>query len=220
MGRVYIVFFTSKSHFRPLIQNRAALPTDFFLNFHRHKTFTTTYIRIMNNESVKWGVILGGISVAITLILYIINAELLAASSIGFGIMAVSIGFMVYAGIVLRRVNGGYISFGEIFKGLMIVTVVSSLISILFQYVLHNFIDPDLAETLNNAVIKNTTDMMAKFGTPEDVVEQTIEQMKADLPIKTSLGAFAKNFGFSVAGSAVVSLIIAAILKKNEPMEG
>lgn len=173
----------------------------------------------MNNESVKWGVILGGVSVASTLILYIINAELLASTSIMFGIMAISIGLMVYAGIVLRRANGGYISFGEIFMGLMIVTVVSTVISILFQYVLYNVIDPGLVDTLNNAVIKNTTDMMAKFGAPEDAIDQTVEQLKADLPIKNSVGAFAKNFLTAVISSGVVSLIISAILKKNQPVE-
>ncbi|MDN4166974.1 DUF4199 domain-containing protein [Cytophagales bacterium LB-30] len=169
----------------------------------------------LKNHAIKWGVILGVISLMITLVVYIIDYSLMAKGSFGFAALALSIGIVVYSGILYRREIGGYMSFKDAFLVTFIVLVLSGLIGTVFNMLLFNVIDPELAVNMKEVMLDNTAATMESFGAPADAIDEAIANMEEQefyTPAK-----IATQFGWSLIVFAIIAAIIGLIIKKNEP---
>ena len=93
----------------------------------------------------------------------------------------------------------------------MITTLTSTLVS----FLLFNYIDPSFAEAMKQMTLEQTQKMMAKFNVPQETIEKTIgEMIKMEL---YSFGNLMKSFlQFCIVGF-ILSLIVAAIMKKSKP---
>lgn len=121
---------------------------------------------------------------------------------VNWGIM---IAFMVMAVKKHRDEDlGGFITFGRAFGVGFLVTLVLSVITAVWVYVYFGFVDPDMATT----IMENS---LAQQGIEDDAM---IDQMK----FWFSPGAMA-IYGLlgSLFFGAILSLIIAAVMKKNAP---
>ena len=67
-------------------------------------------------EVLKAGLLLGFVSVFITLITYIISIEMMTEWWFGLLSLAINISLIIYLGITFRKNIGGYMSFKESFK--------------------------------------------------------------------------------------------------------
>ena len=61
--------------------------------------------------------------------------------------------------------------------------------------------------------------MMEQFGTPADAMDEALEKAKADIEGRFSVVGLLKGYITIAIASAVMALITALVVKKNEPVE-
>lgn len=170
---------------------------------------------IIKKNGVTYGAILGLISIASTTLIYITDIKLFMSWWIG----GISLILNIVIGIFLvsntKKQLNNTISFKDAFSVYFIAGVLGSTVSALFNYFLFNFIDPQAKETLKEMTIKYTVEMMEKFGTPKEVLNQTIAELqKAD---NYSLENIFMGLLFMYLIVAIFGLILAAIFKSKSP---
>jgi hypothetical protein len=170
---------------------------------------------IIKKNGVTYGAILGIISIASTTLIYITDIKLFMSWWIG----GISLILNIVIGIFLvsntKKQLNNTISFKDAFSVYFIAGVLGSTVSALFNYFLFNFIDPQAKETLKEMTIKYTVEMMEKFGTPKEVLNQTIAELqKAD---NYSLENIFMGLLFVYLIVAIFGLILAAIFKSKSP---
>ncbi len=157
------------------------------------------------------------IGVLYTTISYVTgNTKMFTTWWIGILIAIVGIAIVAMGAQKYRNVQGGFMSFREAFTVSFMIFFISGVISILFNMLIFNVIDPGYAEQLDQAILEMTVSQMEKFGTPESAIAETMEKMEAQ-GSKFGVGNQIKGFGFSLIFYAILSLIIAAFTRKKAP---
>ncbi|MBL7818623.1 MAG: DUF4199 domain-containing protein [Saprospiraceae bacterium] len=107
----------------------------------------------------------------------------------------------------------GFMTFKRAFYLAFMIGLLSTVIVLIFNYIYMNFISPSAMD----AQLETTRTMMEKFGMPEDKLDEAIEKQRQSLssPLSIVTGLF--GAGIVVA---ILSLIVAAIMKKERPMFG
>lgn len=107
------------------------------------------------------------------------------------------------------KVNNGVMSYSQGLGIGVLISLIGSLVSSVFSYVLMSFIDTSLHQVVSDMAMEEAL----KGGVPE----AQIDQVQSMVEIFTSPGAmFAMGLFFGVLGGFVVSLIAAAIFKKED----
>jgi hypothetical protein len=169
------------------------------------------------NHAIRWGGILGAVSILITMTLYAVDYTLMVQLKTLFLSLLIYLGLVIYAGINYRNSIGGYLSFGKAFQHGFLVLAISALISTIFNILLYTAIDPELPQKLTDASIENTRQMMENFGAPEDQVDEALEQARERSDDQFSVGGLALGYVWILVFSAIMALISGLIVKKNEP---
>lgn len=127
--------------------------------------------------------------------------------------------YMVLVGIFagrIRKANGGFISFKDIFGAIFIMMLISSFIYFIYSFIYFKFIDPEFIDKMKNG----TLTWMEKMKVSEDQLEKTIKKFD-DQAAESKNFSFGKNvIGFlsNVVLNSLFGLIVAAIVKKNKPV--
>jgi hypothetical protein len=157
-----------------------------------------------------YGVILGIVSVFISLVFYFIGMA--TVSWTGWVTMLVGLVLLVYLMIQYRNVHlGGYASYGQIFVMVLVSAgIIATIISVLYQYVLFTFIDPGL---LDQAKIAAEERIMSNSRIPESMYDDLIEKVD-----KRTTVAFLTKRGLILGPimNAIIGLIVAAFIKKEK----
>ena len=95
-----------------------------------------------NEEVLKGGFIVSGVSILLTMIIYIIDIEMLVSGWFGFVSFILSIGILIYIGRSYRDATGGYMTYKNSLIFTYLVLVVSYVVGSLFNILLYNVIDP------------------------------------------------------------------------------
>ncbi len=160
---------------------------------------------------LRYGSYNGGIAIAISLIVYIMDVNMLAFS----GIFIVSgsmlaIGFvMVFMAIQYQRdqLDGGIISYGKALSIGLLVTLLATFISSLWNYVLVNYIDPGYIAKLQEQFMSTWGENM-----PQEALEKALEGFeKAGDLVEILKNAIISGTIFGL----VVGLITAAFMKRD-----
>lgn len=171
------------------------------------------------NHTIRWGLILGVIAVVINVLLYVIDESMMVQLKTLFISLLVYMGIAIYAGIDYRKMVGGYLTYGKAFQHGFLVLAISALVGTLYNLLLHFVIDTDLAERLTEASIENTRQMMEGFGAPEDQIEKGLNDARERTAKQFTLSGMALGYVFILGFSAVMALISALFVRRNEPME-
>jgi len=175
---------------------------------------------LISKLSLKYGFILAAVSVVISLTLHFINPVMLYTNfALPFIILIIFIVLLVFVGITIRKEIGGYWTFGEAFKSFLIISLILALVAVLYNILLMTVIDPDLPSKAATAIGESQRAMMEKFGMASEQIDEALEKAgnmeeKLAPTFKNSI----TSFGVSLALYGVLSLILAAILKKKEPI--
>ena len=168
---------------------------------------------IIKKNGITYGIITGVISVLITTILYVVNIELFVSPWVGFSSIAV----YIIIGILLlsktKKELNGIFSFKDAFTTYFISAVIGILISVAFNIILFNYIDPGMKDTIKDLTIKYTTEMLQKFGTPASAINDAIKELDAN--DQFSIAKLLQGSIFSILFSALFGLILAAIFKSK-----
>lgn len=162
-------------------------------------------------NALIWGVIIGLLSIIYSVILYVMNQ----ATNNTLGMLGIII---LVAGLVIALLNyrnsvlGGYISFGTAFGFCVLVAVFATLISSIYGYIQLTVIDPGLQDKVFETAMEKAMEKGATEDQLNDLEGITRRLMSP---------GFMMIIGFVqiILASTVLSLIIAAIFKKNGPEE-
>ncbi|WP_310559207.1 DUF4199 domain-containing protein [Flavobacterium sp.] len=172
---------------------------------------------IIKKNGISYGIITGVVSALITTAIYSIDLNLFVKWWLGIIIIAV----YIIIGIILlaktKKELKGIFSFKEAFTTYFISAVIGILISVGFNILLFNFIDPSAKDAINEIVIKYTAETMQKFGAPSSAINEAVKKMQESNPYSTI--ELIKGSAFSIAGSALFGLLLALIFKSKPTQE-
>lgn len=169
----------------------------------------------MNQKAITYGVIGGLITVAFNLIMYLIDPALLANWWIGFAALPIAVIILLAGGFAIRKAEGGYLKFGAAFLNMFVIGVVMTIIGVIYQILLMHVIDPELPQFLMEKAMENMAEMMANFGMPEAQLEEAMREGAANIESQFSIGAQILGIIWGAMFYAVLSLILALIVKRN-----
>ena len=171
---------------------------------------------IIKKNGINFGIITGVLSVLITTSIYVIDLALMAKWWLGISILVM---YIIIGCILLVRTKkdlGGYMSFKEGFTTYFISALIGIAISVIYNILLFNIIDPEAAIRLKELTLESTVQMLEKFGTPTSAIKETVDKMKDYNQFSTIEQL--KGSIWSIVGSAVFGAILAAIFKKDKPV--
>jgi hypothetical protein len=157
-----------------------------------------------------YGLILGFVSVFLSLVFYFIGQA--TSSWTNWVNMLVGLVLLVYLMIQYRNTYlGGYASYGQIFLMVLVSAgVVSTIIGVVYQYLLFTVIDPGLLEQVK---IMAEERIMNNSRIPESMYDDILERVD-----KRTTVAYMTKLGLIIGPiiNAFIGLIIAAFIKKEE----
>lgn len=169
----------------------------------------------MNSNALRYGLFVGLGTIAVMLLLYIINAEML----FGWSLQATWLIylFLMYKAIDDTKKEGdGFITLREGFATAFIVFAIGNLMYIVFYYVLVNIIDPSLIEIQIDKGVEMVEKVAEFAGMSEEELETAIKEVEKGVTPNIQQTFF--GYAISLLGGAIPAVIIAAILKKERPM--
>lgn len=167
-----------------------------------------------SNVLVQYGLFSAVASLLFFVVLYLLGSESFT-SPLAWLSMAVPVVFAVLACLKARKENDGFLEFREALKISFGILVITGLVTSLFSFLLFNVIDPSFAESMKQVTIERTQKMMANFKVPQEEIDKQINKMITDNIY--SFGSIAQSFLFGCILYFIISLIIAAIVKKKKP---
>jgi len=170
-------------------------------------------------HGLRWGAILGVITIALTTVMYAVDYTLMINWKVSLLLTAIFIGFVIFAGFDFRKSAGGFLAYSKAFQHGIIVFAVSGLISTLFSLVLYTIVDPELPAKLTESAIETTTAMLEGMGVSEDAIDEAIEKSREETAKRFTLTGTLTSYAVALIVYAVLALITAIFVKKNEPME-
>jgi hypothetical protein len=170
--------------------------------------------------SVKNGLLIALITVVISLILYFIDPLMMYTSfwgsMLGFVIFIV---LLVVVGQSIRKAVGGYWTFGEAFKSFLIVSLILTIATTLYNILLMGVIDPDLPAKAGAVIEDSQRQMFEKIGLSTEEIDEALSKSGSmEDRLKITFKNVITSFGVVLAVYGVLSLILAAILKKTKPV--
>lgn len=171
---------------------------------------------IVKKNSVKFGIIAGVFAILLTSTMYAVNLNLFAEWWIGIVNIIFYISLGVYAMVQTKKELNGVYSFKDAFTSYFVYALIGIAISISFNIILFNFIDPGAKETLKEISIEAAVSMMKKFNTPAEAMKKAVEDMSNT--DQFGIAEQLKGSVFSIIFSAILAAILAAIFK-SKPKE-
>ncbi|MFC6996136.1 DUF4199 domain-containing protein [Rufibacter roseus] len=167
-----------------------------------HQTTTPTSV------AIRYGLITGFVSIIFALILYVTQLNTNTALSwIG---MLIPLAGIILAYKAFKNDNGGYMSYGQGLGIGTLLSTISGLLGGIFHYVYVSFIDAGVMTRMRDAQVLE----MEKKGLSDEQIEQA-------LGMAESFTGPTMMLVMSILGGALlgflISLVVAAIMKNNQP---
>ena len=173
--------------------------------------------------AINYGLIVSAVAVGYTLISYIVNEAWLSSQAGGI-FMLLAMLVIPYFGVrEFKKANDGYATFREAFSAYVLPLIVSAVVGLAFNWLMHNVIDSELATRMGERVYERFAEMpeeqrkgvMAFMGAANEA-ELKAESIKMTVD-QTSIVGMLKSTGIGIIMYAIVGLIVGAVAKKNRP---
>lgn len=162
--------------------------------------------------ALNFGVLLALLSIVLQVISFVLDAHIDRPWWLTILQLIISIGVLVYGIKTFKNDNAGFLTIAQALKTGLAISLVAGIISVIFNYIFINYIDPDFIQktldfsreqmitdfpNMTQEQMENSLEISAKFMTPT---------------IMSAMGILATLFfGF------IISLVAGMILKKNPP---
>lgn len=165
--------------------------------------------------ATNWGLYLG-IVLSLLGILGYMNLDLMTKWWFGIGMLILVIVFGIISAMKSKNLQEGFISFKEAFTSYFITIALGIAISTVLTIVIYNFVDPEAAVALKEKIMDAQVQMMQNFGAPEEAIAKVVEELEAQENM-FSVGKVLQSLAFQLIGYSIVGLIVALVVKKNNP---
>jgi hypothetical protein len=166
------------------------------------------------SASLLYGLLYGAASIAFTVILYLGGVKTFMSPVARLGIL-VPIAFAVLTAWQQRKIQGGYLEFSEALKTIFKAMVTGLFMSMIFEYILFNYIDVPF----NQALMQATSQEMERSlqgQMSQEKIDELVE--KIGTVDQHSFKIQALTFAIRCILHFVLALIVAAIMKRKRPM--
>ena len=174
----------------------------------------------LNKAASTNGVIIGILSTVIGVVTYYVFPSLLGSMSFGIGTLVVSLLIYIFFTLDLRKKIGGFWTFKEALKGIFLMSFIAGLVYSLANVVFYKFIEPGAFEKIAGFMESGMSQTFENMGMEQEKIDEAvakqIEGIKAQYD--PTFAQFFKNLGIAVIIQFVMSLIFAAIFKKEAPV--
>ena len=133
---------------------------------------------IIKKNGITFGIITGLTSVLITTFIYAIDLNLFTSPWIGFSNLAIYLVLAIILLIKTKKEFPGIFSFKDAFTTYFISALIGIAISVLFNIILFNLIDPAAKDTIKELTIKYMVSALEKFNAPAAAINKTIADLK------------------------------------------
>lgn len=177
---------------------------------------------VINNLSIRNGLLIAAVTVVLNVVFYMMDPVMQFTSWwIGILVFVLVIALLVILGIDIRKKIGGYWSFGEAFKSQIIMGAILSIIGVAYNFIIFKFVNPQLPELANNAMLDKLTTSLSNANLSEDKIDEYTKTFKNGefiAKLQPTLANELKTIAFSLILYVVIALIIAACIKKKAPL--
>lgn len=179
-----------------------------------------TTLEYLNPTARNNGLILGIITFIINILVYYVSPSLMASTAFGMGVIVVSIILYIVFILDMRRKIGGYWSFRDALRGIFLMALVAGITDALLKFIFYKYIEPGAYDKVIGFVVDNLTRTYERIGMDQDKIDEVLEKVKEGMKAQfnPSIGDFLKSLGMMIIVEFVMSLIFAAIFKKDKPM--
>ncbi len=178
---------------------------------------------VVKKKAIIQGIILGVISFILSIIsLYITKSAtslFTSSAAAGFINYAVFLIVAVFFVISLRKAAGGYWSFSEALKNIFIMMAIVAVIGTAGVSI-WNMINPSLQQEAIDNTINMTIETMEATGAQDENIDNTIEMLEQqrNALAEMTIGQTLKGLAITIVMYFVLSLILAAIFKREKPI--
>ncbi len=162
---------------------------------------------------INYGLIMGGLSVAFTLMLFFMDMHYQNSSIQQWTGLLIMAGSIVFGQLAFKKMNNGFISLGEAMKIGIGITALGSSISIVYGLIQSNILDPD---TLNKAMDYAIDIAIQENPELGDEIIEAIEgafEFFSNPLISSSIG-----MAVSLFFGGLITLLTGLAVKKNRPI--
>lgn len=165
-----------------------------------------------NRKPVLLGLMAGVAIVVIMLSLDMINSDLLISTSMSYFPTLVLIFAMIFAARESKKYYE-YFSFSMAFKSALFPFMIGNGIYLFFNYLLYNFIDPDLAEKAKEKALSLIEDPRLGSLLPENQREEMVEIILENTFQPTLMETLMSYMFSLIVPGALVALLLALIFR-------
>jgi len=171
------------------------------------------------NVTSTYGALGAAVNFAVLMVLYLVNMNLLAEWYVGILALLILVVFLFTGTVAARKANGNVFSFGQAWGASMTVALVAQVLSAVLTMLLYQVIAPELPGVLERLTLEKTQAMMEGFGMSGDMLDMQMKEIKEAMKEAYTWKGVAKNSAGGMLMWAVVSLIVAAVTRKNANTE-
>lgn len=174
----------------------------------------------LNKAAINNGLIIGVIGSMLGIVTYYVSPAMMGSMFYGIGLALISLVLYIVFTLDLRKKIGGYWTFREALKGIFLMAFIAGILSMAVNFFFYKFIEPGAFEKISGYVSAGLSKTYSNMGMDQEQVDATVakvlESMKSqfDPGIKDLL----KNLAIATLVQFIMSLIFAAIFKKNPPI--
>ncbi len=169
----------------------------------------------MKQTAIKYGTYLAMVNLSYLLYAYLVDQSVFTLTWPGLILFFCGMGFGIFSVAKFKQANGGYASFKEAFSTYMLTSIVAVLIGTVFTIVLFSVIDPEFAAGLMDLILESTLEKFESSGMNDEQIDSIISRIEGSNPFG-AIGQI-KSAAFSIMFNAIIALIVAAAMKKNNP---
>lgn len=159
-----------------------------------------------------YGSILGFVGILVGVIFYVM--DLAAVTWTQWVSLVISLVIMIYCLVTYKKEHlGGYATYGQIWKMTLVVGVIATIITTIYSYILMGIIDPELLEKMK---LVQEQKIMNNPRIPESYMDTALERLDKSMTLNRTM---IMSLIFGPVSWAVLGLIIAAFVKKNNPAD-
>ncbi|MGC6470156.1 MAG: DUF4199 domain-containing protein [Flavobacteriales bacterium] len=174
----------------------------------------------MKDYILNSGLKLGALYVLLTAISYIMGVEFSLNESWSIIKGIVPYAFLIFLVVNYKKMVGGFLNFKDTFTITIGSIAAGAFIGTFFSILLYNFLAPDFAAQLKDASVQKMImefEKIPESSSMYEMMESIIEQTEEEDVYSVSNQSLA--FFYSLFFHIIISLIIAAFVKKDKPIE-
>ncbi|TYA92263.1 DUF4199 domain-containing protein [Seonamhaeicola marinus] len=152
----------------------------------------------------------------LTVIAYAFNVELFLNTMFGISYYIIAIVFAIISIVKAKKLLGGFISFKQAFTSYFITILIAFAVVTLVSFIIFNFVDAEAAAVLQEKSIEKMVKVYERMNLAPDKIAEIVEGMESQnlFSLKNSLISLVVNY---ILPTTIVGLIVAAVMKKNNP---